>query len=217
MFGAIDQSLMQWVRDLLGDTKVSLAPPPSDPGINLYLMSMEPLPPARTNERSPLQVRLNYLVSSWNKDAQQAHDQLSQLVFAAMDHADFEVSFALTPDLWSSFGTPSRPAFILSVIARHERPQPAVPRVRHPMVTESIGLTALSGLVTGPDEIPLAGAYVVLPTIQLSQYTNPHGEFIFQRVPMIPLRLLVRAKGAERQLTVEHPNEEPVRIHFDAF
>jgi len=217
MFGAIDQELTQWARDLLGDADVSLAPPPGDQGVNLYLLTMEPLPPARTNERAPLQVKLNYLVSCWNDNAQAAHDQLSQLVFAAMDHADFEVSFALTPDLWSSFGTPPRPAFLLSVIARHERPQPDVPRVRHPMVVETTGITALSGLVTGPEEIPLAGAYVVLPGIQLSQYTNPRGEFTFQRVPTMPLRLLVRAKGAERQLTVEHPNGEPVRIHFDSF
>ena len=216
MFGEIDQTLTAWVRDLLGNVELSLAPPPFDQGVNLYLLSMESLPPARTNERAPLQVKLNYLVSCWNQDAQQAHDQLSQIVFAAMEQADYDVSFAIPPDLWLSFGLPPRPALILSVVARHERPQPVVPRVRHPMTTEGVGVTALSGVVTGgTDEIPLAGAYVVLPSIQLSQYTNPRGEFTFQQVPVVPLRLLVRAKGVERQVTVEHPNEESVRIHFD--
>jgi len=217
MFGAIDQELLTWAKSQIDQVNISLRAPPLDNGVSLYLLSLSPLPPERTTERPPLQVRLNYLVSCWEDQPDTAHDHLSSLLFAAMQQPSYTIRFDLPENLWTQFGTYPHPAFLLSTTAAYELPQPNVPRVRYPLKMESVGMVSLHGFVTGPDATPIAGAYVILPALRRSQYTTSSGEFIFPHIPNKPVRLLVKVQGAEQQTTVEPLTGTPHHIHFESF
>jgi hypothetical protein len=113
--------------------------------------------------------------------------------------------------LWSALGVPPRPAFRLRVPLERERPMPAVPRVKEPLVIRTVPAEVLLGRVVGPGDIPIPDALVELPSMGLSARTDAKGRFRFASVPTdTPLgRLEVRAKGEVLAVrTEELPTEE---------
>lgn len=217
MFEVIDQQLQNWVGDTLGDVPISLAPPPQNEGINLYLLSLGEAPPMRTRVRTPLQAALHYLVTCWHDTPSEAHAQLSRLLFSAIEHPDYDVLYEnIGHHLWQTFGIAPQPAFILRVIAYQARPEPDVPRVQRPRV-ETVPAVPLFGQVFGPNDIPIVGAYVQLPILQVSQRTDMQGKFYFPNVPGESVQMLVRAKGVERRLTVSREKPEAVAVRFETF
>jgi hypothetical protein len=215
MIDEVDQRLKTWVGRVLGDAPVSLDVPDResvDRGVGLYLLELGPAPPPRTGRRPPLRVSLCYLVTTGGDSPERAHHLLGELVFAAMEEPEFEVDLAPVPvALWTALGVAPRPSFRLRVPLERERPVPAVPRVKMPLVVRAMPSMALVGRVVGPGDIPIPGALVELPSMGLSARTDAKGLFRFASVPAdTPLgRLEVRAKGEVLAVRAEElPTEE---------
>jgi hypothetical protein len=235
----IDRQLKQWVEKVLSASAIgetgtaeavppaafSLAPPARDPagcGVSCYLLELQDHPPARDTQRAPLQIALNYLVTAWAEQPEDAHRLLGRLVFAAMQEPEWEVLLAPPSEtLWSALGVPPQPAFILSLPLRVERPAPPAPLVRQAIQLQAAPVTSLAGVVLGPGDIPLAGAIVELPALRQSRYTDHKGQFLFPMVPAEPAekKLNIKARGRERSVTISLPAEAstPLVIHFDLF
>ncbi len=225
MIEKVDEHLRDWVEAILGPVSVSLAPPAdkqNGPGVNLYLFELIDTPPARGTKRPPLQLSLDYLVTTWAEEPQEAHRLLGELVFAAMESTDFDVELEPLPaTTWAAFGVPPQPSFVLRVPLRRERPEPDISLVRRPLVVRAAPTTSLHGMVVGPEDMPIAGAIVELPSLQRSKRTDTSGRFHFSPIPAQPRKkvLCIRAKGKELTVTVEQPTSEsePVVISFDPF
>ena len=91
-------------------------------------MKLFPLLSLGEKNPPPLQANLNYLVTSWG---QNQHHILTQFMFAVMENPQLEVRTDPLPlVVWSSFGIPPRPSFLLQVPLRLERLERNVPLVR---------------------------------------------------------------------------------------
>jgi len=143
----IDRSLKRWVESVIDDVSVSFAPPSSADtgrGVGLYLYELGNAPAARTSARPPVQFLLRYLVTAWAERAEEAHALLGELVFAALSHAELEVDLLAPPAaIWSAFGVAPRPSFVVQVVARREREERSVPRVREPLILQLEHMTAV--------------------------------------------------------------------------
>jgi hypothetical protein len=217
------ERLEQWVSSVLDAATVSFAPPDDGQpgaGVSLYLFELAPSTHVDDARRRPVQLVLRYLVTTWAAKPEEAERLLLDLAFGAIDHSDFEVEFTpLSPATWLAFGVKPRPAFVLRVPVRRERRTPPVPRVRQPLVIQSVPAVPLLGVVLGPDDFPLAGASVQIPAMQLSTRTDAQGRFRFAALPVEPRaqHLRVSARGRTQDVTVAQPElaGEPVVIHFD--
>lgn len=223
MIDQIDERLREWVQKTIG-VSPSLTPPsdaPSDGEINLYLLELAERPPARGARRPPLQMTLRYLVTTWASQPEEAHRLLGELAFAAMEHPDFEVKLDPVPaKTWEALGVMPRPSLILQIPLRKEQPAPPTRYVREPLVVKATPVTSLTGIVLGPDDVPIARAAVEIPTLQLSARTDARGQFTFANVPADPLpkKLRVRAKGRVLDVTIEQfTPDEPLVIRFNLF
>ncbi|MCL5994431.1 MAG: carboxypeptidase regulatory-like domain-containing protein [Chloroflexi bacterium] len=228
MIDQLDLRLKDWVSTITGGILPSLAPPSDAPaqieaGVSLYLfeLSTAPVPPTPNGTRRlPLMIMLNYLVTTWAKEPEEAHRLLGQLAFAAMEIPDFEVKLDPIPlTAWTAFAVRPRPAFILRVPLRLERPEPPVRLVRKPIKVEVTPLESVSGIVLTPDNVPVVSAYVTLPALNLSERTDGNGRFHFPAVPVEPRvrRLNIRAKGQEQSVTITGSESDhgPFVIRFN--
>ena len=90
--------------------------------------------------------------------------------------------------------------------------------MRKPLVVQGVALAPMTGVVLGPESVPVAHARVEIPSADLVTETNWRGLFRFEGVPMEPAKKLVRvrARGRELDLTVDRPADgSMVVIHFD--
>jgi hypothetical protein len=189
-------------------------------GIGLYLLSFASSPPPRTAERPPLQFLLRYLITSWADTPQKAHDLLGQLIFAAMQNADFTVDLDPLPaETWLALKLIPRPSFILSIPIRQDRPKPKAEYVRGPLSVKSEPMAPFVGKVVGPGGIPISGARVEVPSLQLFNYTDANGQFQFAGLPAQQAKkeLRILAKGRQMDVTVDQPADtnQTVVIQFD--
>lgn len=224
MIEEIDQRLSQWIASVLSsDIEVSLLPP-GDMGdkkkVGLYLKDILPSVPNRGARRPPLQVLLRYLVTSWAKNPQEAHHLLGQLLFAAMEHPEYEVELEpIPPDIWRAFGICPMPAFMLCLPMRVERSQKPMRLVRSPIEVSKSGLESMEGMVMGPGDIPLTNARVDLTTHHLVARTDFKGRFMFPAVPTQPAKKKVCVTAREQKLFKEveftKAKQQPWIIYFD--
>ena len=224
MIEQVDQRLKEWIGSVLtGDIDISLLPP-TEAGdkkvVGLYLKDILPSAPVHGTRRAPLQVLLRYLVTSRAKDPADAHQMLGQLLFAAMENAEFEVDLEPIPaEVWTAFGTMPMPSFMLRMPLRHERPEEPVKLVRAPVEVHQSPLASMDGTVLGPEETPLANARVELTTHNLVTRTDMKGRFIFPTVPIQPatkkIRIAARGRELIKEVDYEKLNQEPLIIHFD--
>jgi hypothetical protein len=223
MIDQVDKRIAEWVENVLDGATVSLHPPDdaqSGQGVSLYLLELADSPPPRSTGRPPLQLSLRYLVTTWAEEPKEAHRLLGELVFAGMGSSEFDIELDPIPvDLWASLGVAPRPSFILRTPLRMERPEPEVKYVRQPLVVRTVSITSLRGTVLGPDDVPLVGALVEIPALELFTRTDAKGVFSFSTLPAEPLveQVLVRAKGREFSVTVDQPVSEdrPLVIRID--
>jgi hypothetical protein len=207
MIDQVDQRLSQWVATIVEDVPVTFAiPKDAQPGrgVSLYLCDMAGRPAARSERRPPLQILVRYVVSAWAEQAETAHRIVGELMFAAMQQAEFEVpAEAVAPGLWRALGVPPRPAFLLGVLLRRERPEARATLVRQPLVLGASPLGNLSGRVVGPGALPVPGARVEVPSLQRSTRTDADGRFRFGALPIEPpiTRVDVSAKG--RRISID--------------
>ena len=224
MIDQVDRRLKDWIASIQANVDVSLAVPGKagkGRSVGLYLFDLIQSPPPRGTKRPPLQLALRYLVTVDDDRPEEAHRLLGELIFAAMGDPDLEVEPEPVPlGLWSAFGVSPRPAFVLRAPLRVEREQPRAKRVQVPIVVNTTAMSPLDGLVLGPGEMPIAGALVEVPSLQLFTHTDFKGRFHFAAVPAVPLGVLLRVKAKGSEVTVPSGGRErrdggPVVVRFD--
>ena len=224
MIEKVDQRLSEWIGSVLtGNIKVSLLPPAGAGDkkvVGLYLKDILPSAPTRGTRRLPLQVMLRYLITASAKTQTDAHSMLGQLLFAAMEHPEYEVELEAIPaEVWTAFGTIPMPAFMLRLPLRLERPEESARLIRSPIELHQSPLASMAGTVLGPDDTPLTNARVELSTHNLVTRTDIKGRFIFPAVPTEPgqkkMRILARGRELSREIDYAKIKQEPLIIHFD--
>jgi hypothetical protein len=216
-----DDRMLKWTQEVLGEAIASLNPPAKERqgrGIGIHLLEVVPEPTERATARPRLQLQLKYLITSWADSVGDAHHLLDQILEAAMQHPDFEIQTEmLTSSAWQAFGVQPQPCLTLRTRAWKELTPKPVKLVRK-MVLQTVPGIPLLGVVLGPEAIPIAGAIVELPALNLSTRTNPNGRFRFANVPASGglHNLLVRAKGREMNVDLgDSAATEPLAIQFE--
>jgi len=218
-----DEQLKNWISGVAQGAEVSLAAPNGQragEGVGLYLLEVIRTPPAGSAKRpAPMQLSLRYLVTTWSAKSENAHQLLVQLMFAAMQTRDFEVEPESLPmTVWTAFGVPPLPSFILRMPLRCDRPEVKAKVVRQPLKITGVPLVSFHGLLLGPGETPLASCRIEIPTLHLWANTDYKGRFCFPAVPGEGSKqLLVKAKGRELAVTSEEnfpDSRTPMVIHF---
>jgi hypothetical protein len=218
-----DARLSAWTKQVLEISNITLAPPSNsqeDEGVSLYLLDLTSAVPPNGAGRPPLQISLRYLVTTWAKTPETAHRWLGMLAFAAMESSEYEVELAPQPyEVWLALGASPRPAFILKVRIRLERPEPTVPLVRAPLNVQTSAITQLDGRVLGPDDFPIADARIEISSLQQVEHTDSKGWFRFRTVPadFRPATLKLSAKGRQVNVVLEpaQTSDKPLLIRFD--
>lgn len=222
MIDEVDRRLRDWAATVVGKVPVSLAPPgrqgEEESVVGLYLLELAENPSPRTSGPQPLQVLLRYLVTASSPQPEEAHHLLGELLFAAMETSEMEVTLEPLPvALWQAFGVMPQPAFTVRVPLQKERKARPLRRVLEPLVMAASPMARLAGVVLGPGDLPLAGARVELPALSLSTRTDFRGHFFFDAVPRdAPGMLRVQAHGRELSVMAEHPvdPESPLIVHL---
>lgn len=206
MIDQVDQRLRDWTQSTLPDCDVTFEAPGDAKegiGVSLYLFDIVNNPPARGSHRPPLQVALRYLVTSWGNKPDEAHRLLGNLIFAAMDNPDFDIELDPIPvALWRALGIVPRPAFVIRVPLRRERPEPERRLVRLPLVVKKSPMGGVEGTVVGPGDIPIANARVELPGLRRSTRTDSKGRFVFSAVPTAPPPEMLKVKARGKEVSV---------------
>jgi hypothetical protein len=212
----IDQQLSSWVDEVLPGASVTLDGPASGTDdVGLYLFEMADLPPARGEDRPPLQVRLGYLVTTSGSDVTLAHNRLGKLLFAAMAQPDWDVRYpGDIAEFWSAVGQQPRAGFILTVPLRQPVEVKPPPPVQGPLRVEGVGSRAMEGVVLGPGDVPIPDAFVEIPSLALTTRSDMRGRFRFAAVPTTPAKqqLRVRAKAREFPFTVDSSRPFVLRL-----
>ncbi|WP_373500505.1 hypothetical protein [Desulfococcus sp.] len=224
MIEGVDEKLVEWVGGLLGDVEISLGAPEekSADAVGIYLMDILPSSPAHVTRRAPLQVMLRYLFTAWAEKPRDAHNMLSTLLFAAMEHPEYEVDLEEVPaQVWRAFGVRPRPSFKIRLPLRVERTDRTAHRVGGPIELRRAPLSGMQGVVTGPGGIPIANAQVALPACRLAVVTDSRGRFAFDAVPALSsamqVRVLARGREMVRPVEQKEMNAGELMIHFDPF
>jgi hypothetical protein len=211
MIDDVDRQLKDWAMTVVGDVEVSLHPPGKPiqgRTVGLYLMDLSRVQTPRGQDPPPHQVLLRYLVTTSSENCEEAHHMLDELMFAALANTSFEVESEPIPvSLWSALDVVPRPAFIVRVPLRRERPKRIVPMVRQPVVVETSAIMSLQGVVVGPGDVPLMGARVEMPELHVSATTDHNGRFRFGGVPVAPTKKKLRVRAKGRELTIEADTE----------
>ena len=219
MIDEVDQQVTSWVEEVLPGVNVTLDGPATDNDeVGLHLFEVADLPPARGEERPPLQVRLGYLVTTSGADVALAHKRLGQLLFAALTHPDWDVRYpGDIAEFWNAVGEPPRAGFILTVPLRQTIETEPPPPVRAPLRVQGMGSRAMEGVVLGPGDVPISDAFVEIPSLALTTRSDRRGRFRFAAIPTSPAkqRLRVRAKTREFPFTVDSSKPPPFVLRLD--
>jgi hypothetical protein len=224
MIDGVDRKLEAWVQTVLEEgVDVSFLPPSpgqGDPQVHLYLTDVLNRPATGEARRIPHRILLRYLVTVSAEDPTRAHSILGNLVFAALEQPDFEVEIEALPiEVWSTFGVPPQPAFVLRLPLTNPKAERPVKPVRKELELRPSPMIDLMGLVFGPEDVPIAGARVELPSVHRHTRTDNGGRFRFSGIPADPRprRLLVSAKGRREVFSwdEDQPLDEPLIIHLE--
>ena len=223
MITEADNQMLQWTKDVLGESIGSLTPPAKERqgrGVGIHLLDVVPEPRERGAPRPRLQLWLKYLMTCWADSAGEAHRMLGELFLAALQHPDLEVqSDVPSATMWQAFGVPPQPCLVVRSRVWQELPIKSVKLVRKTVI-ETVQVAPLHGVVIGmldKLEAPLSEAAVELPALGLSTRTDEEGHFHFPSVPLsIDLGgLLVRARGREMTQQLESFDRQlPLSVHF---
>jgi hypothetical protein len=218
-----DRALCDWVGSVLPKSKGKVLLEPSTDGqpadVLLRLIELADMPPARGTRRPPLQVLLRYLVTVGGADASEMHGRLGDLLFAAMEHPDYEVELgSVAPSAWAALGTAMQPSFVLAVPVRKPVPEAPAKLVKGPLDVRGSIVSHLDGVVLGPGDVPVPDAFIEFPALGLAERSDTRGRFRFAAVPSGPgpYQLRVRAKAGEFPFSVDNADrDEPVELRLD--
>jgi hypothetical protein len=215
----IDARLATWAGEHARGVQASFDPPAESrqgEGVGIYLMDVAPRPDEHREGARRLRASLRYLITSWAEKPERAHELLGDLLLAALQEPEFEVELEpVKLEAWAAFRIAPRPSFVLRVPLGQDLQRPAARMVRRPLAVRASGAASVNGTVLGPDDVPLAGANVELPALQLTTMTDWKGRFAFATVPAdpAPKELLVKARGHEQKVAVG-PIGTPLLIRF---
>jgi hypothetical protein len=210
-----------WANEVLGEELARLAAPSSSNarGVAVHLLEVIPLQQARgPRQEVRLQIALKYLVAASSDNPEDAHEMLIRLLFAAMQHSEFEVDKE-PPSLsmWQAFNVAPQPGFTLRYTVSEERPKDRTKLVRD-VIVHTVATAPLTGTVLGPGDIPIAEALLELPSLNTSVRSDYNGRFVFPSVPrdpeMRPGTLIVHAKGRKQSFNLYQMTESPLTIHI---
>jgi hypothetical protein len=233
----VDSALREWCAaalrrlDVPASVAVSLGPPeraPAAPHVGLHLLDVRPGSPRLNSRRPAVEILLRYLVTVHNADDPgAAHRILGELLLSALEdpsptdgglreaglRMEIETGALQAAD-WLAFGVPPRPAFLLRVPLRRERPLPDAPAVTEDIDVGWRALRRLAGTVLGPGDTPLNGAEVQLPALGLVARTDASGRFSMPAIPGGPgeVHLHVLFNGRESQLAATPGRPLVVRL-----
>lgn len=223
MIEIIGQEIRDWVGSILTGAEVVLGLPSDDAQnaqVGLYLMDLYQSNCARVGKLPPLKINLRYLVTARSPRAEEAHRLLGELIFAALQKSEkeppeFEVVVEPLPvEAWAVLGAAPQPSFFLRAPLRLERPEPAVPMVKEPVVLQPSPMRMLSGTVLESGGMPIMGARVELLTLGIATRTDEMGRFRFAGVPSSgQLKLLAKAKGQTKEIDYS-VGDEPLEIRL---
>lgn len=190
MTGAIEAAvadLAAWLTGAAG-AAVPVGPPRDGPGggLTVWPLELRPVRPtaAGGGAREPYRFVLRSLLAGAGPDALPA---LDRVLAAAATAGEPEVVLGTgDPALWRAFGVAPRPALLLDVPARIDRPLPAAPPVRHPLRLLQLGMRTLDGRVVGPEAQPLAAMRIEVPGTPYATETDHAGRFRLVGVPHDP-------------------------------
>jgi hypothetical protein len=210
-----------WANEVLGEELAHLAAPPSSNtrGVTVHLLEMIPLQQARgPRQEVRLQIALKHLVAASSDTPEDAHQMLIRLLFAAMQHSEFEVDKEAPPlAMWQAFNAPPQPGFTLRYTVSEERPKDRSKLVRD-VIVHTVPAGPLTGTVLGPGDTPIAEALLELPSLNASVRSDYNGRFIFPSVPLDaelrPGTLIVHAKGRKQTFNLYQMTESPLTIHI---
>ncbi len=220
MIDKIDRELGAWAASVVGGVEVSHDLPAegaSGRGVSLYLFEILNTPAPRTQQRPPLKITLRYLVTTWAESTVEAHSILGELIFAALERNDLEVDLEpASGPLWIGAGKLARPSFRVRIPLTRSRPENLAPQVKAPMILRSSPLRPFHGQVIGPGNLPIMGARIELPELNLFTYTSPEGRFHFAGVPSNPAISKLRVRAKKRHISVTGPwtADEPVLVQL---
>ena len=220
MIAEVDNQILQWTTEVLGESIATLGPPAQAQkgrGVGVYLLDVTPEPREHLTRRPRLQAWLRYLITCWDESGPEAHRLLGALLESAMQHPEFEiVTEPPSAEVWKAFGVAPQPCLTLRTRTWKELEPRPVKLVRR-AVFETVPGRPLQGVVLGPEAIPICDAVVELPGLHLWTRTGRHGEFEFPQVPVTGLgSLRVRARG--REMTVDLGSEavqSPLSINLE--
>lgn len=205
----------RWILPALGPDahvrvgRIDDSTPPAGDGtaVTMTLIDVVPAPlPRGPVGLPPLQLRARYLVTIAAPDATTERQALAELAFSAGPVTEVELEpTARGLELLRSLGVSTRPALLISVLLQRERHTRPMRRVRQPLVTKWSPARPVSGVVVGPGDVPIAGAFVEVEGLSQTAYSNHRGEFAFRSVPGAdpPPTLVVSAKGATVRVRVD--------------
>ncbi len=222
--GAAEETLVtEWIRPALGEIAVAFGPIAAEPGsesapeIHLTLLGITPAATARASSRDPpsLLLRARFLVTASAPDQSAADRLIVALGFAALDRGVPELERdGPAIDLWHALGVEARPALVVREMLERHRPVHAAPLVRRPVVTQWSHTRTISGRVSGPGEVPIAGARIEVVNAGLTTYSDHRGDFVLLGVPVGPPApvLVVTAKGVRLKVRAKSPSSKPLVI-----
>lgn len=218
----VDLALRDWLGSMSDGVAVTLAPPTDTaehPCISLYLLEIQSGGAVSRAAGFPLTLVLRYVVSVGGGDPLAAHRLLGVLLFAALDHPDFEVDMTAAPaELWRGLKIAPRPAFVLAAPLVDSRVPEPVPLVGAPPRLDVGGMTSIAGSLVGPGDGPIAGASVEIPGLVATR-TDARGRFRFAAVPQSPPVRRCRVRVKSRTFFVDVPpavqTGAPLTIRFN--
>jgi hypothetical protein len=223
MIERIGQEIRDWIGSIITGAEVVLGLPGANAQsahVGLYLMDLSRINCGRVGKLPPHKIMLRYLVTAWSPRQEEAHRLLGELIFAALqkpekEAPEFEVVVEPLPvEAWAVLGSPPQPSFFLRAPLRLERPEPAVPMVKEPVVLQPSPMRVLSGVVYGPGDRPIMGARVELLSLGIATRTDQKGRFRFAGAPSNgQLKLLAQAKGQTKEIDYS-PGDGPLEIRL---
>lgn len=168
-------------------------------GIDIRLIGLAPKPAPRA-PNPPDAVDLDFLVTVQMADAFDEQNALAELLLSAVQRSDVEIVAGRSgAELCAALGIPVAAGFVLRTPLVRARDVKPAPLVKFPLQVEPVRLSVVQGIVTGPGDVPIAGAVVSVADGMREARTGHDGRFRIAGLPQqkAQIKLNVRARGVE--------------------
>lgn len=216
----VTQGLVDWVRRHIPNTRVDAQPIGRDTGedgIDIRLIALTPRFEPRQRDCIEHIVALDYLLTVRFADPLAEHRNLAELAFAAMETAGYEIVADRSPaEACAAIGLSPSAGIMLRAQARLSQELPRAPLVREPAIARLVPLGHVEGVVVGPGNVPIAGAFVTLEGDARAAVTGPDGRFRFATPAGTLVHLTARARSTEAAVSAEPGDPAVIQLPLEA-